>query len=201
MAAGWTAWRARARELPAGRLRAVVDELLVHVGELLAPGRAAVEAYLDAVAAEVADYLRPRVRAAVLVEDRLVADDHAHLLAEAADRGLDDRRAAAVIAELAAELGAVVEPGVGRAEAPGAPPARRAQTRRPGRRRHRPPRRRATELLRRARAALRGGRPREAQELASAAMAADADAAGGHRGRRGRWPTRSRPCWPTPSAG
>ncbi len=108
--AGWTAWRSRARELPAGRLRAVVDELLVNVGDLLAPGRAAVEAYLDAVAVDVADHLRPRVRAAVLVEDRLVADDHAHLLAEAADRGLDDRRAAAVIAELAAELGAVVEP-------------------------------------------------------------------------------------------
>src|SRR6185437_13510100 len=34
------------------------------------------------------------------------------------------------------------------------------------------------ELLRRARAALRGGRPREAQELAAAAMAADADTAG-----------------------
>ena len=33
------------------------------------------------------EHLRPRVRAAVLVEDRLVADDHAHLLDEAADAG------------------------------------------------------------------------------------------------------------------
>ena len=124
VAAGWTAWRSRARELPAGRLRAVVDELLVFVGDLLAPGRAAVEAYLDAVAADVTDYLRPRVRAAVLVEDRLVADDHAHLLAEAVERGLDERRAVAVIAALAAEQGAVVEPlpgtGGGRGDGPGA---------------------------------------------------------------------------------
>ena len=97
----------------------MVDELLVHVAELLVPGRTAVEAYLDAVAADVADYLRPRVRAAVLVEDRLVADDHAHLLVEAAERGLDPRRAAAVIAELAAELGAVVEPVPGSQTADG----------------------------------------------------------------------------------
>ena len=103
----------------------------MHVAELLAPGRTAVEAYLDAVAADVADYLRPRVRAAVLVEDRLVADDHAHLLAEAAERGLDERRAAAVVAELAAELGAVVEPVAGRGgrsdgHAGRRPPGRRA---------------------------------------------------------------------------
>jgi len=93
----------------------VVDELLVHVGDLLVPGRSAVETYLDAVAADVTEYLRPRVRAAVLVEDRLVADDHAHMLDEAAERGLDGRRAAAVVLELAAELGAVVEPVPGRA--------------------------------------------------------------------------------------
>ncbi|HEY0816475.1 MAG TPA: hypothetical protein VGE11_24625, partial [Pseudonocardia sp.] len=109
VSAGFVAWRSRARELPAGRLRAVVDELLVHVADLLAPGRAAVEVYLDAVAADVTEYLRPRVRAAVLVEDRLVAQDHAHLLAEAVDKGLDERRAVAVIAALAAELDAPVE--------------------------------------------------------------------------------------------
>ena len=83
IAARAAAWRSRARELPPGRLRAVVDELLVHVAELLEPGRAAVEAYLTAVAADVADHLRPRVRAAVLVEDRLVAEDHQQLLEEA----------------------------------------------------------------------------------------------------------------------
>ncbi len=235
VSAGWTAWRTRARELPAGRLRAVVDELLVHVADLLAPGRTAVEAYLDAVAVEVGEYLRPRVRAAVLVEDRLVADDHAHLLAEAADRGLDERRAAVVIAELAAELSAVVEPvpgrpggradrspdggragaaggagwpggpagaaggvgragagsaggpggaagGVGRAGAgsPGGPagatgagsaggqPARPPGTGPTGP----TPGAQAPELLRRARAALRAGRPREAWELVDAAMVA-----------------------------
>ena len=124
--AGWTAWRARARELPSGRLRAVVDELLVHVSELLVPGRSAVETYLDAVAADVTEYLRPRVRAAVLVEDRLVADDHAHVLDEAAECGLDGRRAAAVVAELAAELGAVVEPVPGSAETGGGPAGGRA---------------------------------------------------------------------------
>jgi hypothetical protein len=175
VAAGLTAWRSRARELPAGRLRAVVDELLVHVGELLAPGRTAVEAYLDAVAVEVADFLRPRVRAAVLVEDRLVADDHAHLLAEAADRGLDDRRAAAVIAELAAELGAVVEPASDEPKAGRNPASEPKPVDRVG---DGTGRQTGQELLRRARAALRGGRPREAQELAAAAMAADADTAG-----------------------
>ncbi|MBV9922143.1 MAG: hypothetical protein JOY78_15000 [Pseudonocardia sp.] len=198
--AGLTAWRSRARELPAGRLRAVVDELLVHVGELLAPGRAAVEAYLDAVAVEVGDYLRPRVRAAVLVEDRLVADDHAHLLAEAAARGLDDRRAAEVIAGLAAELGAVVEdvpagPDVGRrgdggrdpdgqgsGDAPGVRgavrhPDRDAGSGRGGGATSPVPDASSQELLRRARAALRGGRPRAAQELVSAAADAGAVAA------------------------
>ncbi len=218
--AGWTAWRGRARELPAGRLRAVVDELLVHVDELLVPGRTAVEAYLDAVAADVAEYLRPRVRAAVLVEDRLVADDHAHLLVEAAERGLDPRRAAGVIADLAAELGAVVEPvpgsqtadghagsgpdggtgwpegrrGSGGADGPGGdggtgwPEGRRgagatggrdggtgwpggAAARGRGEDRPEGPAT-APDLLRRARAALRAGRPREAQELVAAAAAA-----------------------------
>ena len=103
---GAAAWRSRARELPPQRLRTVVDELLVHVAELVEPGRAAVEGYLDAVAADVTGYLRPRVRAAVLVEDRLVAEDHAHLLDEARALGLDDTRARAVLAAVAAELGA-----------------------------------------------------------------------------------------------
>ncbi len=159
--AGWVAWRSRARELPAGRLRAVVDELLVHVGDLLAPGRAAVEVYLDAVAADVTEYLRPRVRAAVLVEDRLVAEDHAHLLAEAAERGLDERRAATVVAALAAELHASVDPVVGEGGGPTV-----AQSARPDAE--------GAELLRQARAALRAGRPREARTLVDAARGAGA---------------------------
>jgi hypothetical protein len=140
------AWRARARELPPARLRSVVDELLVHVAELLEPGRAAVDAYLDAVAVDVGEHLRPRVRAAVLVEDRLVAEDHAHLLDEAVALGLDRARAAALLAAVAAELGAAVET----APPVAAPPVR-------------PPARAWEEPLRAARSALRAGRPREAQ--------------------------------------
>jgi hypothetical protein len=152
------AWRARARELPPERLRAVVDELLVHVAELIEPGRAAVDAYLEAVAADVTEHLRPRVRAAVLVEDRLIPEDRAHLLDEAVELGLDRRRAAAVLAALAEELGVADELGVAAddRDAPAPAPA--------------PPRQPAwEEPLKAARAALRAGRPWEAQRLVKAA--------------------------------
>ncbi|WP_219413663.1 fibronectin type III domain-containing protein [Pseudonocardia nigra] len=161
------AWRARARELPPERLRAVADELLVHVAELLEPGRTAVDAYLDAVAADVADHLRPRVRAAVLVEDRLVAEDRAHLVDEALALGLDRGRATAVVAGLAAELGVPVEdrarpPAASPPPAPPRPPVRRAWE----------------EPLKAARAALRAGRPLEAQRLVGDAQRlADTDGA------------------------
>jgi hypothetical protein len=147
------AWRARARELPPDRLRAVVDELLVHVAELVDAGPAAREAYRAAVAADVADHLRPRVRAAVLVEDRLVVEDRAHLLEAALAAGLDPRRAAAVLAALAAELGVAVEESAPAAEAPPPQPP--------------PPQRERAweEPLRAARAALRAGRPSAAQRL------------------------------------
>ncbi|MHA6625550.1 hypothetical protein ACU61A_08990 [Pseudonocardia sichuanensis] len=149
------AWRARARELPPDRLRAVVDELLVHVAELVEPGPAAREAYLEAVAADVADHLRPRLRAAVLVEDRLVAEDRAHLLEVALAAGLDPRRAAAVLAGLAAELGVAVEEVAVEEQAPvaGTPPPPAAR------------RRAWEEPLKAARAALRAGRPAQAQRL------------------------------------
>ncbi|QYN39657.1 hypothetical protein K1T35_22125 [Pseudonocardia sp. DSM 110487] len=137
------AWRSRARELPPERLRAVVDELLVHVSELIEPGREAVDAYLDAVAADVAEHLRPRVRAAVLVEDRLVAEDREHLMEEALELGLDRPRAAAMIAALAEELGVGVD-----GPAPVPPRAQEWE-----------------EPLKGARAALRAGRPVEAQRL------------------------------------
>lgn len=171
--AGASAWRSRARELPPDRLRTVVDELLVHVGELVEPGRVAIETYLDAVAADVTDYLRPRVRAAVLVEDRIVADDHAHLLAEAQDRGLDERRAAAVLVALAAELGTTIEDTrTGRSASPSSssssPPAAAAPARS----------REWEEPLKAARAALRSGLPRQARGLiAEAERLAGADGA------------------------
>ncbi len=149
IAARAAAWRSRARELPPTRLRAVVDELLVHVAELLEPGRAAVDAYLDAVALDVAEHVRPRMRAAVLVEDRLVADDHAHLLDAAVALGLDRTRALALLAAVAAELGAAVED----APAPTAPPPAAPPRTRPWQ-----------EPLGAARAALRAGRPRAAAE-------------------------------------
>ena len=165
IAARSAAWRSRARELPPGRLRAVLDELLVHVAELLEPGPAAVEAYLVAVAADVAEYLRPRVRAAVLVEDRLVAEDHQQLAEEAVQRGLDPRRAAAVLAAVAAELGAEVEADQP-AEAPAAPAPRPEP----------PPQPRWPERLRAARAELRAGRPGAASRLVAEAEAMAGDA-------------------------
>ncbi|WP_214406898.1 hypothetical protein, partial [Pseudonocardia lacus] len=153
------AWRARARELPPDRLRAVVDELMVHVAELIEPGDEAVSAYLDAVTADVTEHLRPRVRAAVLVEDRLVDEDHAHLLDEAVELGLDRERARAVLVALAAELGAPI----------GSDPTPAAPTRAPagpGVEEPRPPRRPDWEdRLKRARRALRSGRAGEAQRL------------------------------------
>jgi hypothetical protein len=149
------AWRARARELPPERLRAVVDELMVHVGELVEPGDEAVAVYLDAVVADVTDHLRPRVRAAVLVEDRLVDSDHAHLLDEAVELGLDPARARAVLAALAAELGAPI------GDAPAAPGPSGPAAPRPSR----PPRPPWEGPLKAARAALRAGRAAEAQRL------------------------------------
>lgn len=131
IAARAAAWRSRARELPSDRLRTVLDEVLVHVADLLESGPAMRDAYLDSVALDVAERLRSRVSAAVLVEDRLTADDHAHLVAEAVALGLDPRRSRRVLAELAAELGAAVDVP----EPPPRPtgrPARPGSTSRPG---------------------------------------------------------------------
>lgn len=154
IAATAAAWRLRARELPPDRLRAVLDELLVHVAELIEPGHAAVEAYLDTVVLDVRAHLMPRVRAAVLVEDRLVAEDHEHLVEEAIARGLDRRRATDLLAALAAELGTTIEQ------------TSSARTR-PEPARSRPPS--WEEPLKAARAALRAGRPVEAERLVAEA--------------------------------
>ncbi|MDN5933725.1 MAG: hypothetical protein L0I24_22085, partial [Pseudonocardia sp.] len=84
---------------------------------------------------------------------RLVAEDHAHLLDEARALGLDDTRARAVLAAVAAELGAPIEAPDGPTEAP-------APTRGPA-----PPVREWEGPLKAARAALRAGRAAEAQRL------------------------------------
>ncbi|MCU1640258.1 MAG: Uncharacterized protein JWN03_533 [Nocardia sp.] len=103
------ALRARTRELPPGRVRVVLDELLVHVSDLLEPGGSAIDAYLQAIVDDVTDLLRPKVRAAVLVEDRLVEGDHDFLIGEAITAGLDRPAAERVILALADELGTTVE--------------------------------------------------------------------------------------------
>ncbi|PZS33578.1 MAG: hypothetical protein DLM58_07415 [Pseudonocardiales bacterium] len=145
-------WRVRCRELPPLRIRAVADELLVHVRDLLESGPPMLDAYLDAVAEDVTERLRPRARAAVLVEDRLVADDYQHLCDEARALGLDDGRARAVLVSIAAEFGVVVETG----------PARPVSSLQPP---HAPAGRAWEKPLRAARAALRRGALREARRL------------------------------------
>ncbi|WP_051027192.1 hypothetical protein [Nocardia higoensis] len=158
------ALRARARELPPGRMRVVLDELLVHVADLLEPGADAAEEYVVSVVSDVAERLRPKVRAAVLVEDELAGDDYEFLHEEAVELGLDSSGAVMVLEELARELGARVRPGMppphappGPAPAPVASPARARQE--------------WMEPLKAARAALRAGRPQEAaRHIADARM-------------------------------
>ncbi|UMG91971.1 hypothetical protein [Nocardioides sp. TF02-7] len=103
--------------------------------------------------------LRPRLRAAVLVEDRLVADDHAHLVEEARALGLDRGRAGRAVAEMAAELDVPVEP---------APTAGGTQHHPPPQ----PPGRPWEDALRAARGALRRGALLEARRLVATAAAA-----------------------------
>ncbi|MEV2219732.1 Ig-like domain repeat protein [Nocardia vinacea] len=142
------ALRARSRELPPGRIRVVLDELLIHIHDLLESGEATLREYLRAVAEDVAKELRPKVRAAVLVEDELVGDDFRYLLDEAMRLGLDRADATRVLTEIAAELGARVTNSP-----PTTPPQPISQ----------PPAPRLWEApLKAARAALRGGRPQEA---------------------------------------
>ncbi|MGW4767668.1 Ig-like domain repeat protein [Nocardia sp. NPDC004278] len=148
------ALRARSRELPPGRIRVVLDELLIHIHDVLESGAATLREYLRAVAEEVANELRPKVRAAVLVEDELVGDDFRYLLDEAMRLGLDQTDATRVLTDIATELGARVDnsPPAGPTASPsGAAPIPP------------PPAPRLWEApLKAARAALRGGHPREA---------------------------------------
>ncbi|SFO46766.1 hypothetical protein SAMN05660359_03651 [Geodermatophilus obscurus] len=132
------------------RRRALVDDLLAAAGALLVDGDPAL--YLDALAADVREALRPRVAAAVLVEDRLAPGDVELLVREAQAAGLDPGRAAAVVRDLAAEADTPVELP---------PPAPRG-----------PGRDGWQAEVSAARAALRAGRPAAAHRHLDAATAA-----------------------------
>jgi len=142
---------ARNRELRPDRRRALIDDLLAAVSALLVnadPAR-----YLDDLRRVVLERLRPRVAAAVLVEDELTAQDHRHLLREAQAAGLDRERALAVLSQLAGEFGVPVRSSPeGPAPAPVSVPVSSPQAR-------------WQAALSEARAALRDGRARVAQGL------------------------------------
>lgn len=147
------ALRARSRELPPGRVRVILDELLIHIQDLVEAGGAPLQEYLRAIIEDVTAALGPKVRAAVLVEDQLVADDFEYLLDEAIDLGLDRATGTRVLTEIATGLGARIE------HAPPAPSQQRSAATQPT---PAPPSRGWEAPLKAARAALRGGRPREA---------------------------------------
>ena len=170
---------ARNRELRPDRRRALVDDLLAAVTTMLIDGDP--EAYLDMLAEDVTERLRPRVAAAVLVEDELTTDDYTHLVGEAEALGLDHDRAVRAVSALARELGVAV-PKLAGPSGPSTPGRAPAQTIRPPTSGRGPtvPGRSPTpsrgpagtgsakawhEKLSRARAALRAGRVTEAQAL------------------------------------
>jgi len=158
------ALRARARELPPGRMRVVLDELLVHVGDLLESGGDVAEEYVVSVVSDVAERLRPKVRAAVLIEDELTGEDYRFLLEEAIELGLDPSGAAMVLEELARELGARVRAGSPPPPTPPGPAPTPVGG--PVQARHD-----WMEPLKAARAALRAGRPQQAaRHIADARM-------------------------------
>lgn len=94
---------ARNRELLPDRRRALVDDLLAAVTNLLVDGDP--ETYLSALAVDVAEALRPRFHAAVLVEDLLTPEDAVYLVAEAEALGVDAGRARDVVVSLARDAG------------------------------------------------------------------------------------------------
>lgn len=154
--------RHRARELPAGRMRAIVDELLIDIEEILLGPAEVTEAYLASVTDRVTEHLRPRIRAAILVEDRLHPDDHQFMLDEARELGLGTRDARRLIATIAAEYGGAVEEPAPAPAAPAPTP-------------HTPASGDWQRELRSARQALRKGRPEEARRRCAQARAAAGD--------------------------
>ncbi|WP_194814464.1 Ig-like domain repeat protein [Nocardia sp. XZ_19_385] len=177
------ALRARARELPPGRVRVVLDELLVHVQDLLEAGPAVAAEYVRTITEDVAAELRPKIRAAVLVEDQLVGEDYEFLLEEAIELGLDRAEAIRLLAEIAGALGARIESGAPAARSASAPPpvshARASGSRTAHRASSAGSSREWEEPLKAARAALRSGRPQEAARHVAEARQLDAGANGG----------------------
>lgn len=166
------AWRARAREIPPNRLRTVLDEVLAHVADLLERGPLRRERYLDDVAREVAERLKPRALAAALVEDRLTEADAEVLVAQARELGLDAARAARLPFDLARDLGVAVAAPVAAAR-PATGTAAPAEGRIDYRRREPGPAASGYGApLKKARAALREGRPEEARRWIEQALAA-----------------------------
>ncbi|MET8651094.1 Ig-like domain repeat protein [Nocardia aurea] len=165
------ALRARSRELPPGRIRVVLDELLVHVQDLLEGGGPEVREYVRSIIDDVTTELRPKVRAAVLVEDQLVGEDYQFLLEEAMELGLDRAEAIRVLTDLTTALGARIEssPVVPpRPETPAYSPPRDTRTtsaRASGRQWEEP--------LKAARGSLRHGRPQEAARQVAQARQLD----------------------------
>ena len=168
----------RSRELPAGRLRAVVDELIVHIRELLLDDVTLSRAYVAAATERARAHLEPRVRAAVLVEDDLLAHDHQYLVDEAIALGLGPTGAQALVGEIAAACGAGVPAPTSPAPSPRAPisptsptPSPRAPTSAGPAAPSRQPRG-WEEPLRTARALLRAGKPVAARAACRQATAA-----------------------------
>ncbi|WUA05271.1 fibronectin type III domain-containing protein [Nocardia sp. NBC_01377] len=165
------ALRARSRELPPGRIRVVLDELLVHVRDLLEGGGPEVREYVRSIVDDVTTELRPKVRAAVLIEDQLVGEDYQFLLEEAMELGLDRAEAIRVLTDLTTALGARIEtsPAVPpRPETPAYSPPRETRNtsaRAPGRQWEQP--------LKAARGSLRHGRPQEAARQVAQARQLD----------------------------
>lgn len=145
---------AQNRELRPDRRRALIDDLLAAVTTLLLENDP--QAYLDALAEEVTVRLRPRVAAAVLVEDEFTGADYGHLLSEAEALGLDRGRAVRVLSALAQELGVTVPK-----HTPTSTPTPSRSGSGSGAASH--------EALSQARAALRAGRVLQAQSLVAKA--------------------------------
>lgn len=100
----------RNRQRRPDRLRTVTDELLAHARTLVIDGDQ--RSYAAGLLADVGDELRPEVEMALLVDDRLRAEESERLLRLAVSRGVEPATARRVVLDVARELGAAIETGV-----------------------------------------------------------------------------------------